>query len=88
MSTANDNVDLTQQVSTAEVAATKLRLIKGYITQYEDGLITLHEMAGAIISKAYDLGEQCFDQGCDGLPPNDILPPIAAGKDPLPEGFF
>lgn len=74
MSTANDNVDLTKRVSTAEVAAAKLSCIKGYIRQYEDGLITLHEMAGSIIPKAFDLGEQCLDQGCDGLPPNDILP--------------
>ena len=63
-----------EPVATAEDASWKLRLIKGYIHQYEDGLITLHEMANSIIPKAFDITEQCKDQGADGLPPNEILP--------------
>lgn len=47
--------------------------LKEYIRQYEEGLITVHEMVGAMTSHILII-RSLPDQGIDGLPPNDILP--------------
>ena len=57
-----------------ETVTNSVKCIKDYIRQYEEGLITLHEMANATANKALFIREFLDDQGCDGLPPNDILP--------------
>ena len=57
-----------------EKATEAVEHLKGYIRQYEEGLITLHEMANAVAHKALGVRETLRDQGCDGLSPNNILP--------------
>jgi len=51
----------------------ELNNIQNIITQYNDGLITSHEMARMVASRALNI-HYVADQGCDGLPANNILP--------------
>lgn len=56
-----------------EIIQERVKFIEGYIVQYNDGLITSHEMANIIAHRAMEIAD-LPEQGCDGLPPNNILP--------------
>lgn len=60
---------MTEQVKTAALAEIKVADMAGFIQQYNDGCLTLHEMARYMASKALEVLQQCQDQGADGLPP-------------------
>lgn len=73
MTTANDNMNPNAVLPTAELVTILTADSGTQLSLYEEGCLTSHEMAKAILLKMHRVLE-LPDQGCDGLPPNDILP--------------
>lgn len=71
--TANDNQNPNAVLPTAELVTILMADSGEQISLYEEGCLTAHEAAKAVIRKMARVLE-LPDQGCDGLPPNDILP--------------
>jgi len=61
-----------EELPTAKLVSIKTADSDAHISMYEEGCLTSHEMAKAVIRKMADI-LALPDQGCDGLPPNDVL---------------